>query len=150
MPACAVRRAGGAPRKGFSSSSAGPTCGRGTSRVENLFTGFPALSRNSIVPSPCGRFFRKNCTTAPPGGFSPAPAPPPPRPPRPPPPKRYVSLGWNSLTSSVAWKGTVAADEALGNMAIGGSIAPTATDSYTAVFYAGDENTGCGNVSGYQ
>src|ERR1035441_7683003 len=78
MPACAVRRAGGAPRKGFSSSSsAGPACGRGTSRVENLFTGFPALSRNSIVTSPCGRFFRKNCTTAPPGGVSPPPAPPP-------------------------------------------------------------------------
>ena len=52
--------------------------------------------------------------------------------------------------STTVFNGTVAADEALGNMAIGGSIAPTATDSYTAVFYAGDENTGCGNVSGYQ
>jgi predicted ribosomally synthesized peptide with SipW-like signal peptide len=52
--------------------------------------------------------------------------------------------------STIVFNGTVKADEALGNMAIGGSIAPSATDSYTAVFYAGDENTGCGNVSGYQ
>ena len=35
-------------------------------------------------------------------------------------------------------------------MAVGGTIAPSGTDTYTAEFYAGNEATGCGNVSGYQ
>ena len=52
--------------------------------------------------------------------------------------------------SYITFNGTVAADEALGDMNWVGTIAPTATDSYTAAFYAGDEDTGCGNVVGYQ
>jgi hypothetical protein len=52
--------------------------------------------------------------------------------------------------SYVLFNGPLAADEMLGNMAIVGTIAPGATDTYQAVFYAGDEPTGCGNVSGYQ
>ena len=52
--------------------------------------------------------------------------------------------------STILFNGTVAADEALGNMAVTGSVPVGGTDSYQAVFYAGDEDTGCGNVSGYQ
>jgi predicted ribosomally synthesized peptide with SipW-like signal peptide len=52
--------------------------------------------------------------------------------------------------SYITFNGTVAQDEALGNMGWVGTIPAEATDSYTAVFYAGDENTGCGNVVGYQ
>ena len=51
---------------------------------------------------------------------------------------------------AIVFNGLVSADEALGNMAVGGSVAPAGTDSYTAVFYAGNEPTGCGNVAGYQ
>jgi hypothetical protein len=51
---------------------------------------------------------------------------------------------------SILFNGTLKADESLGNMAVGGTIAPSGTDTYTAVFYAGNEATGCGNVSGYQ
>jgi predicted ribosomally synthesized peptide with SipW-like signal peptide len=50
----------------------------------------------------------------------------------------------------IVFNGLLSADEALGNMAVTGSIAPGLTDTYTAVFYAGDEDTECGNVSGYQ
>jgi hypothetical protein len=53
--------------------------------------------------------------------------------------------------SNIVFNGLLSADEALGNMAVGGTVLPNGgTDSYTAVFYAGSENTGCGNVSGYQ
>jgi hypothetical protein len=50
---------------------------------------------------------------------------------------------------TVVFNGLMSADEGLGNMPVGGSIAPTATDTYTVVFYAGNEDTGCGNLSGY-
>jgi predicted ribosomally synthesized peptide with SipW-like signal peptide len=52
--------------------------------------------------------------------------------------------------STTVFNGTVKADESLGNMAVAGTVPAGGTDTYTAVFYAGDENTGCGNVSGYQ
>jgi predicted ribosomally synthesized peptide with SipW-like signal peptide len=52
--------------------------------------------------------------------------------------------------STIVFNGTVAADELLGNMAVAGTVPAGGTDTYTAVFYAGNENTGCGNVSGYQ
>ena len=52
--------------------------------------------------------------------------------------------------SNILFNGLLSADEALGNMAVGGTVPIGGTDTYTAVFYAGNEPTGCGNVSGYQ
>ena len=53
--------------------------------------------------------------------------------------------------SNIVFNGLLSADEALGNMAVGGTVLPNGgTDTYIAVFYAGNEPTGCGNVSGYQ
>ena len=53
--------------------------------------------------------------------------------------------------SNIVFNGLLSVDEALGNMAVGGTVLPNGgTDTYTAVFYAGNEPTGCGNVSGYQ
>ena len=52
--------------------------------------------------------------------------------------------------SNIVFNGLLSADEALGNMAVGGTVPIGGTDTYTAVFYAGSEPTGCGNVSGYQ
>jgi predicted ribosomally synthesized peptide with SipW-like signal peptide len=53
--------------------------------------------------------------------------------------------------ANIVFNGLLSADEALGNMAVGGTVLPNGgTDTYTAVFYAGDAYTGCGNVSGYQ
>jgi hypothetical protein len=53
--------------------------------------------------------------------------------------------------SNIVFNGLLSADEALGNMEVGGTVLPNGgTDTYTAVFYAGDVYTGCGNVSGYQ
>jgi hypothetical protein len=53
--------------------------------------------------------------------------------------------------NNIVFNGPLSVDEALGNMAVGGTVLPNGgTDTYFAVFYAGIENTGCGNVSGYQ
>ena len=53
--------------------------------------------------------------------------------------------------SNIVFNGLLSTDEALGNTAVGGTVLPNGgTDTYTAVFYAGNEPTGCGNVSGYQ
>jgi hypothetical protein len=53
--------------------------------------------------------------------------------------------------ANIVFNGLLSADEALGNMSVGGTVLPNGgTDTYTAVFYAGDVYTGCGNVSGYQ
>jgi hypothetical protein len=48
----------------------------------------------------------------------------------------------------VTYNGTLPAAEALGNMLGGGEIGAGSTDTYTVVFYAGTENTGCGTLSG--
>jgi hypothetical protein len=53
--------------------------------------------------------------------------------------------------NNIVFNGPLSVDEALGNMAVGGTVLPNGgTDTYIAVFYAGNEPTGCGNVSGYQ
>ena len=52
--------------------------------------------------------------------------------------------------NTVVFNGLLPADEALGDMQVAGTVLVGGTDTYTAVFYAGNEATGCGNVSGYQ